>query len=229
MHAYFLQSQIRSVRSPVIPFRCIEITNVATGKKPVPPQAERRKGREGSSIKYETLSKESGFNLELNSKEGLSYAVFYPNYPDLTLRIHYPFIGLLFPSASGTEPYSRPTFISPVSFLLSAELSRGPLWPLSPHFRHPRRRAATFSSRQSYIPSPATPSFLPSFLARRQTKIFFEARHVRTFCPPHAQHAHGIVFVRAPIWMLSVSSPVPWRPHKKMIKAWEVQFHSSSK
>ena len=39
-------------------------------------------------------------------------------------------------------------------------------------------------SRHAFLPS-----FLPSFLARRQTMIFFEARHARTFCPPHAQHA----------------------------------------
>ena len=61
MHADFL---LPPRIPPVIPFRSIEITNVAAGKKTC-------STAEGSSKKRETLSKESGSNLELNSKEEL--------------------------------------------------------------------------------------------------------------------------------------------------------------
>ena len=139
-----------SVRPPVIPFRCIEITNVATGKKPVPPRTE-RKGTELDKIRNVI-----GEWLQLQTELEGGAAQF----PTLTTRIYLCgyiippatqprcTVGLLFPSASGRAPSGPPSYPHPSFFLLSKRrgggLSRGPLWPLSPHFRHPLRRALLF-------------------------------------------------------------------------------------
>ena len=139
-----------SVRPPVIPFRCIEITNVATGKKPVPPRTE-RKGTELDKIRNvigEWLQLQT--ELEGGAAQFLTlttriYLCGYIIPPATQPRCT---VGLLFPSASGRAPSGPPSYPHPSFFLLSKRrgggLSRGPLWPLSPHFRHPLRRALLF-------------------------------------------------------------------------------------